>query len=482
MLRLDQVHVIRHKVMVEGRSRREVAAEMGISRNTVRHYLEVSEPRRVESEPRARPKLAEVQKPLDELLEDWKERTTAKQRITGTQLHKALRGQGYDVGVTLVRDYFREWRRKQQEVYVPLVHRPGEEVQVDFFDVTVELNGRRKKAWKFLMRLMYSGRDFAWLYERCDQLAFLDGHIRAFAHFGGIPACGIYDNLAPAVAKILFPGRKLTKRFEALVSHFLFEPRFTRRGEGHDKGGVEGRGRGIRLQHLSPIPRGRSLTELSEKLLSALDAEPSWRESFEKERPLLRPLPAVPFDGRRAVLLKVRRTATVKVEGAYYSVPSHWAGLEATAFIGIDEVQLVCRDETVNHERQRFGGRSIRYRHYLPELARKPQAVRQVAPELVAELGEPFGELWRALAETYGELDGARTMARVLGTVCERGEEPVKEALRAALGAGRTDLLALTARTPANPERNLVPSSLAGYEVEVARAEDFDRLLVGSDV
>jgi hypothetical protein len=31
------------------------------------------------------------------------------------------------------------------------------------------------------MRLMYSGREFAWLYERCDQLAFLDGHVRAFA-------------------------------------------------------------------------------------------------------------------------------------------------------------------------------------------------------------------------------------------------------------------------------------------------------------
>jgi hypothetical protein len=29
---------------------------------------------------------------------------------------------------------------------------------------------------------MYSGREFAWLYERCDQLAFLDGHVRAFAH------------------------------------------------------------------------------------------------------------------------------------------------------------------------------------------------------------------------------------------------------------------------------------------------------------
>src|SRR5438128_1871331 len=38
------------------------------------------------------------------------------------------------------------------------------------------------------MRLMYSGRDFAWIYERQDQVSFLDGHVRAFAHFAGVPA------------------------------------------------------------------------------------------------------------------------------------------------------------------------------------------------------------------------------------------------------------------------------------------------------
>ena len=57
MLRLDQVHVIRHKVLVEGRSRRRVATEMGVSRNTVRHYLDVAEPKRVERQARTRPVL-----------------------------------------------------------------------------------------------------------------------------------------------------------------------------------------------------------------------------------------------------------------------------------------------------------------------------------------------------------------------------------------------------------------------------------------
>ena len=39
MLRVDHVHVIRHKVLVEGRSARQDEKELGISRRTVRKYL-----------------------------------------------------------------------------------------------------------------------------------------------------------------------------------------------------------------------------------------------------------------------------------------------------------------------------------------------------------------------------------------------------------------------------------------------------------
>jgi len=119
------------------------------------------------------------------------------------------------------------------------------------------------------MHLMYSGYDFVWLYDRCDQLALLDAHVRAFGHFGGVPHRVAYDNLTPAVRKIIGAERALTDRFTALASHYLFEPCFARPGEGHDKGGVESRGKAMRLQHLTPIPCGDTLQALSATVLTA---------------------------------------------------------------------------------------------------------------------------------------------------------------------------------------------------------------------
>ena len=50
------------------------------------------------------------------------------------------------------------------------------------------------------------------------------------------------------------------------------------------------------------------------------------------------------------------------------------------ASVGVAEVTLSLGTERVSHPRQGFGGRRVSYRHYLGELSRKPQALRQVAP------------------------------------------------------------------------------------------------------
>jgi transposase len=326
MLRMDQVHVLRHKVLREGASIRRVARELSISRNTVSKYLEQAAPGRRIRRRRARPVWERVEPRLEELLAEWEPRTTAKQRLTGVGLHRALREEGYQVGLTAIHEYLRARRRPRTEVYVPLIHRAGDEAQVDFFEVTVALGGTWVKAWKFLLRLMYSGREFVWLYQRCDKLAFFDGHVRAFTYLGGIPRRCVYDNLAAAVRKIVGGERQLNQRFEALVSHYLFEPCFARVGEGHDKGGVESRGKAIRLQHLAPVPRGHQLEEIAQALLADLERAFAERrdtegrnltELWSAEQSQLTALPATAFEVSEPLTVEISSRALVKVEGGW---------------------------------------------------------------------------------------------------------------------------------------------------------------------
>src|SRR5438477_2577286 len=278
MLRMDLVHVVRHKVLVEGRTQRAVARDAVAAR-------------------------------VQAVLADSVRWTAGKQRLTATRLHALLVAEGARVGVTVVKEAVAEWKRQRREVFVPLTYRPGDLAEVDFFEVFVDIDGTRRKAWLFLMRLMYSGRDFAWIYERQDQISFLDGHVRAFAHFAGVPARIAYDNLRAAVVRILVGGeRTLTARFQALASHYLIEPCFCRPGEGHDKGGVEARGHALRRQALVPIPSAASLDAINAALLARLDARltttPAIATRSVEEQGAWRPVPE-PFAAEATTLATV---------------------------------------------------------------------------------------------------------------------------------------------------------------------------------
>jgi transposase len=479
---VDQVHVIRHKVLVEGRSQRQVAKELGISRLTVKKYLREAVPVRCEAQPRARPVWDRVAVRIQALLTESARWTGGKQQLTATRLHALLVEEGHAVGITLVKTAVAEWRRQRREVFIPLTYRPGDLAEVDFFEVLVDVAGVRRKAWLFLLRLMYSGRDFAWIYERQDQISFLDGHVRAFAHFGGVPARAAYDNLRAAVVRILVGGaRTLTPRFAALASHYLLEPCFCRPGEGHDKGGVEARGRALRGQALVPIPNGPTLDAINVALLTRLDgraATSAIASRFAEEQAVWRPAPA-PFVAEATTVATVSPRAVARIEGAWYSVPCRWAGLDLVARVGPTRVTIVGRDGTpIIHPRRRFGERAIDYRHYLPELARKPQAVRQVLPDLLRDLGPPFPAVWARLEAAHGPRDAARHLAKILGELERQGATAVISALHAALATGAPLTLA-TVVAPAMPSIE-VPAGLRALAIGSGCAADYDRWLTGA--
>jgi transposase len=423
----------------------------------------------------------EAERRIEKLFEDLDGRLTGKQRLTGTRVVELLREDGFTGSSTVVRDVLAERKRRQREVFIPLVHRAGEEAQVDFFEVRVDIGGQRLSVWLFLMHLPFSGYDFVWLYERCNQIAFLDAHVRAFAHLGGVPRRVIYDNLTPAVKRILGIERELTERFAALASTYVFEPCFARPGEGHDKGAVERRGQTVRLQFFTPVPSGESLEEITQSaqnqiLEAAIQKETAdgstVAQRLEQEKRLFSSLPARAFRAETAVPVIATRQSLVSVDGSTYSVPSTWARSPVMAYVGVATVRLECRGETVRMAKAAKGARVVKYLHYQKELARKPQAVRQVAPELIGELGEPYGCLWSALCERYSERTASRVLAALIGLRTEYGDKQVRSQIEALLSQPE-----VREETHSAPRQVNVPARLSSLEIESGVAADYDLLL-----
>ena len=326
---------------------------------------------------------------------------------------------------------------------------------------------------------MHSGRDFAMLCAQQDTTWFLAAHVAAFTHFAGVIAAVAYDNLTAAVAKVLIGApRVLRPRFAALAAHYAFEARFCRPGEGHDKGGVERRGGHIRWQHLVPIPRGSSLAEMSAALQLRLDAQHdrnvSRVEPWARERAALRPLPE-PFDGRHVRVVQLRHHATHAVAGAAYSVPSRWCGQAVDLFVGIDTVTFALGDETVCHRRAPFGGRCVDYRHLLVPLSQKPQALRQVAAELVAQFGDPWPALWKRSAPctrpTKSKLHVVSPHGLNAPTARASGVR-LARAIDAAIADG--SLVSTPRRKAAQEAATHVPVALQMYAVEAPDLSRYD--------
>src|SRR5947209_13905322 len=101
------------------------------------------------------------------------------------------------------------------------------------------------------------------------QQALLEADELGFCYLGGTFRSLRYDNLGSAVKKILRGFRREeTQRFVAFRSHWQFEASFCTPGEGHEKGGVEGKVGVFRRNHLVPVPAVRDLDQLNDLLLA----------------------------------------------------------------------------------------------------------------------------------------------------------------------------------------------------------------------
>jgi transposase len=503
--RVELFEQIRRDHDREGLSIRALAERYRVHRRTVRQALESPlPPARKKPEDRPAPALGEYRALIDEWLEADR-RAPRKQRHTARRVWRRLVDEhGARVAERTVREYVAARRRELGEpgrVFVPQIHQAGMEAEVDWGEAQVVLAGRSTTVQLFYLRPCFSGAAFCMAFRRCSQQAFLEGHVEAFAWFGGTFALVRYDNLSAAV-KLVLRGRRReeTDRFIALRSHYLFESAFTLAGlEGaHEKGGVEGEVGRFRRNHLVPVPEVADLAELNALIHAGCEADLGRRiagraetvgEALSRERPLLRPLPTEPFDTAEPSQVRVDSKALVCVRQNRYSVPVALAGRRVLARVGAREITIVADGQVVaRHERlaERFAV-SARLDHYLELLARKPGALAgSLALHQERERGawpDCFDGLWQAIAAKVGASEAARQMVDVLMLVREHGPAQVELAVRGALAAGAHDgravaVLASRAdrRQPAAPLTDL-DARLAGHDRPAPDLTDYDRLL-----
>ena len=392
MYGVDLYGRVRLAVLGHGLSQREAARQFGIDRGTVRKMLGHSVPpgyRR--GEERHRPKLAAHIGFIDQILADDLD-APKKQRHTIQRIYDRLREErGFDGGYTTVRDYVHPRRLTMREAFVPLAH-PAGHAQADFGEAWAVVGGTQRKVHFLVVSLPHSDAIFVKAYPAETSEAFCDGHVAAFAFFGGVPRSILYDNTRLAVAKILGDGtRKRSTLFGALQSHYVFEDRYGRPGKGNDKGKVEGMVGYARRTFMVPYPRAHdfvALNALFEDRCRARQSKilrgntTSIGERLAADQAAFQELPPTPFDACDKRPGRVTSQALVRYKNTDYSVPVAYAHRDVMVRAYVDEIVITSGAEEIARHRRSYEAGDFVFNplHYLPLLEQKVGALDQAAP------------------------------------------------------------------------------------------------------
>lgn len=485
---------VRRAVQVDGMSIRQAAREFGLSRKTVRKMLQFSVPPGYERKiPVQRPKLGPWLGVIDQILvEDQTQ--PKKQRHTAKRIWERLKAEhGFAGGYTVVKDYVRQARVQQKEVFVPLAHPPGD-AQADFGEAVVVVGGVEQKGHFLCMDLPHSDDSFVVMFPAENTEAFLEGHNRAFAWFGGVPRTLLYDNTKIAVKEITGDGeRKPTEAFSGLQSHYLFAARFGRPGKGNDKGNVEGLVGYARRNFMVPVPRVRSWEELNAGLLEQCRKRREQKlwghqetigERFERDRAKLLPLPVAAYEACDKRSTGASSQALVRYETNDYSVPVEYGHRQVLVKAFVWEVVIAFGSEVIARHARSYGREEMIFDplHYLRLLEQKTNALDQAAPLQGWQLPEEFSELRRQMEARLGKR-GRREYVQVLRLMETFSMAEVGAAVRQAIAmraiafdaVKHLVLCAIEQRPPKLDLQNYphLPSAVVG----LTRAADYQALL-----
>ncbi|WPB96122.1 IS21 family transposase [Streptomyces malaysiensis] len=487
-------------------SGRALAQRYKVSRNTVAEALRAPVPKERKKPPPRQSVLEPVKGVIDAMLrEDVNAPRKQKHTIDRIMTRLAAEHDFEHASYSTIANWVHQRRpqivaealegRRHLEGTVPQKKLPGEEAEVDFADVWLDLAGQRRKCVLFTLRMSYSGKAVHRVYATASQEAFLEGHAEAFEVLGGVPTRHIrYDNLKPAVKQVCFGrSRKESTGWAAFRSWFGFSAFYCAPGiEGaHEKGGVEHEGGRFRRKHLVPPPVVESLAELNERL-AAIDAAEDARHvhgrptsigfDFETERQVLGALPADGFDCGLDLAPTVHRNGRITVRQGYYSVPARFIGTQVRVRLKANEL-LVFDGRKVVARHPRLTRRYTYHDdldHYLEILLVKPGAFAGASALAQARAEGGFTGVheafWSAARAAHGEREGTRTLIEVLLLHRQLPTQAVVAGMETVMriGSVSAEMVAIEARKTLDDEPDAEPDRadevLPGRAATTARA------------
>ncbi len=376
----------------EGLSQREIARRLGINRRTVIRLARSDEPPHYR-----RPALGSQLDPLEpvlrQLVEEWPQ-------IKAPRVTEILRLEyGFGGSERLVREHLRRLRPTSVRPAQRTGYRPAQVLQLDWAELPTRprIAGRERRVYALVAALPYSGAQTAHFSFDLTLESFLEGHVRAFEFFGGVPRECVYDNLRSVVARREREQVVWNQRFLHLRGHYAFHSSACTPETPREKGSVE-----AAVRHLKsgfwPARRFRDLGELDEQYVDWRDGVCNARvhasgrfpvaERLAEERAALRPLPPTRFDwsGHRSVRVPI--DGYLKHGRCFYRAPERLVHERVELRFDRDEVWIVHRGAEV----ARYG-RSYEQGLWLPPPVIRPEPPAPPRPALIAPVAVAPPEL-----------------------------------------------------------------------------------------
>jgi len=313
-----------------GLTQRAIARKLGISRNTVKKYIETPESCLKNPKPYQRKSILD---PYNSMIKAW---LNEDEYYTATWIYDRLVNQGYTGSYETVKRKVGKLKKYKQKIaYMRFETQPGHQAQVDFGEFQVELpDGSIKKLYLFSMILGYSRKIYTEFIEQCDMQGFLDCHIHAFEYFAGVPDQILYDRMKNVYIGKLAGKHKFNSTLTGFAFHYGFVPKVAPAYAAWVKGKVERPYTFIRegfWRGYGYVNTARANKDLwswiikkDERIHGTTREKISTR--FEREQPHLNRLPHQVFDTSYRIYRKVYKDCTVHFEGNQYVLPHRLIG------------------------------------------------------------------------------------------------------------------------------------------------------------